>query len=74
MRNQALLRGIEFRMDVEPTAFENGEGDIELFGSVLSRFLSQYVTINSFVKLTIQETGTGKQYTWPPHVGKISPV
>jgi len=74
LRNQALVRGIEFRMDVEPANFENGEGDIELFGLVLSRFLSQYVTINSFVSLAINETETGKQHTWPPNIGKISPV
>ncbi len=74
LRNQALIRGIEFRMEIEAANFENGEGDIELFGLVLSRFLSQYVTINSFVILSIKETGTGKQYTWPPNIGKISPV
>jgi type VI secretion system protein ImpG len=73
-RNQAVIRGIEFRLDIDPANFENGEGDIELFGSVLSRFLSQYVTINSFVILTMNETGTGRQTTWPPDIGKILPI
>jgi type VI secretion system protein ImpG len=74
LRHQALIRGIEFKMDIDETQFENGEGDIELFGTVLSRFLSQYVTINSFVMLTMVEKGTNKQYTWQPKSGKILPV
>jgi|GEM_PF-388423 len=74
LRNQGLIRGIEFKIDIDETQFENGEGDIHLFGMVVSRFLSQYVTINSFVILTIIEKGTNKQYTWKPKLGKISPV
>jgi type VI secretion system protein ImpG len=74
LKDQALIRGIEFKMDIDPALFENGEGDIEMFGAVLSRFLSQYVTINSFVVLTMTELGTNRQYTWQPRLGRISPV
>jgi type VI secretion system protein ImpG len=74
LQNQALIRGIEFKMDIDETQFENGEGDIELFGMILSRFLSQYVTINSFVILTMTENGTKKQHIWKPELGKILPV
>ncbi len=74
LRDQGLMRGIEFKMEIDENLFENGEGDIELFGSVLSRFLSQYVTINSSVILTLVETGTKKLHTWPPKLGQILPV
>ena len=74
MRSQGLIRGIEFKIEVDETQFENGEGDIHLFGMVLRQFLSQYVTINSFVILTIIEIGTNKQHTWLPNLGKILPV
>jgi type VI secretion system protein ImpG len=74
MQDKGLIRGIEFKIEVDETQFENGEGDIRLFGTVLSRFLSQYVTINSFVILTIIEAETKKQHTWTPKIGKISPV
>ena len=73
-RNRGLVRGIEFKIEIDGQQFEHGEGDIHLFGLVLSRFLSQYVTINSFVILTIIEIGTNKRYTWQPNLGKILPV
>jgi type VI secretion system protein ImpG len=74
IQDKGLIRGIEFKIEVDENQFENGEGDIHLFGTVLSRFLSQYVTINSFVILTIIETETKKQHTWTPKLGKIPPV
>ena len=74
IQDKGLIRGIEFKIEVDENQFENGEGDIHLFGTVLSRFLSQYVTINSFVILTIIETETKKQHTWTPKLGKILPV
>jgi type VI secretion system protein ImpG len=72
--NQSLIRGIEFKIEIDPDEFENGEGDIYLFGSILNRFLAQYITLNSYVYLTIVETGTNKTYTWKPQLGKILPV
>ncbi len=74
LREQGLIRGIEFKMEIDESQFENGAGDIHLFGLILSRFLAQYVTINSFVILTIKETGTNLKYTWQPKLGKILPV
>jgi type VI secretion system protein ImpG len=74
LHDRGLVRGIEFKMEVDENLFENGEGDIELFGLVLSRFLSQYVTINSSVILTLVETGTKKIHSWPPKLGQILPV
>ena len=74
IHNQSLIRGIEFKIEIDPDEFENGEGDIYLFGSILNRFLSQYITLNSFVYLTIIESGTNRKYTWKPLLGKILPV
>ncbi|RMH96335.1 MAG: type VI secretion system baseplate subunit TssF [Calditrichaeota bacterium] len=73
-RNRGLIRGIEFRIDIDGQHFENGEGEIHLFGLVLSRFLAQYVTLNSFVMLTMTEIETKREYTWLPIPGNILPV
>ncbi|RPI73334.1 MAG: hypothetical protein EHM47_06300, partial [Ignavibacteriales bacterium] len=70
----SLIRGIEFHIEVDPKEFEQGEGDINLMGMVLNSFLSQYVTLNSYVLLKITEIGTGKEYTWKPILGEIQPV
>lgn len=74
MYKQALIRGVEFHIEVDPKEFEQGEGDIYLMGLVLNNFLSQYVTINSYVILKITESGTGRQYTWEPKIGEIFQV
>jgi type VI secretion system protein ImpG len=73
-KNQSIIRGIEFHIEVDPKEFEQGEGDINLLGFVLNNFLSHYVTLNSFVFLKITEIGTGKNYTWEPLIGEILPV
>jgi len=72
--NQGVVRGIEFHIEIDPKEFENGEGDIYLFGMVLNAFLSQYVTLNSFVFLKITEIGTEKHYTWDPLIGRLTTV
>jgi len=72
--NQSLVRGIEFHVEVDSKEFENDEGEINLLGMVLNSFLSQYVTINSYVFLKISETGTSTSYTWNPAIGEILPV
>jgi type VI secretion system protein ImpG len=74
IQDKGLIRGIDFRIEVDEAQFENGDGDIHLFGTILSRFLSQYATINSYVILTIIEAGTNKEHTWQPKIGKIFPV
>ena len=71
IKDRSIIRGIEFHIEVDPREFEHGEGDINLFGSILNKFLSQYVTINSFIQLKITESGTSKEYQWEPILGKI---
>ena len=72
--DQSIIRGIEFHIEVDPREFEHGEGDIYLMGTVLKNFLSQYVTINTYIILIISELGTGKQYSWQPKAGEILPI
>jgi len=72
IKNRSIIRGIEFHITIDPNEFEHGRGDIYLFGLVLNKFLSQYVTINSFIQLKITESGTNKEYIWEPIIGKIS--
>ena len=67
-----FIKGIEFKIEVDPKDYEHGEGEIHLFGLVLNFFLSQYVTLNSYVILKIIELGTGREYTWTPLSGKIN--
>jgi len=74
IKNRSIIRGIEFHLVVDPKEFEHGEGDINLFGSILNKFLSQYVTINSFIQLKITESGTSKEYLWEPILGEIPPL
>ncbi len=69
--NQSLIRGIEFHIEVDPKEYEQGEGEIHLMGTVINSFLSQYVTINSYIFLKITETGTGKEYSWQPITGEM---
>ena len=73
-RNQQFIRGIEFKIEIDLHGFLNGIGDIHLLGLILSRFLSQYVTVNSSVILIIIEKGTNEEYIWKPIAGKILPV
>ena len=73
-RNRALIRGIEFGIDIDARHFENGEGDVHLFGLVLSRFLAQYVTINSSVILKFVDTKTNREYAWDANPGQILPI
>ena len=73
-RNRSLVRGIEFKIDIDVSKFENGLGDVHLFGLVLSQFLSQYVTINSHIILKMIDKESKEEYTWQPDPGKILPV
>lgn len=74
IKNRSIIRGIEFNITIDPNEFEHGAGDIYLFGLILNKFLSQYVTVNSFIQLRITESGTNKEYLWEPIIGKILPL
>lgn len=65
MDNGAVLRGSEVTIEVEDGHFAD-EGDLCLFGLVMSHFFSMYATINSFAHLVIITTPSEKRYEWTP--------
>lgn len=64
----AALRGVEVTVEVEHGHFAD-EGDLCLFGHVMSVFLKRYVTLNAFVRFTLELLPTRRTYTWPPSPG-----
>jgi type VI secretion system protein ImpG len=56
-------RGLKVRLEFDETPFS--ESGVFLFGSVLDRFLSRYVTMNSFVQTELATKQRGRIYTWP---------
>ncbi|MBN4054945.1 type VI secretion system baseplate subunit TssF [Acidimicrobium ferrooxidans] len=65
------IRGFRIRIKVLEDNF-GSPGGLYLFGSLLSEFLSQYVTLNAFSQLVIEGTKTGEIYTWPARIGHLS--
>ncbi len=64
----AVLRGAEVTVEVEEGYFAD-EGDLCLFGLVMSRFFSAYATINSFVHLTVITVPSEQRYEWTSERG-----
>jgi type VI secretion system protein ImpG len=46
------------------------EGEMYLFGSVLSEFFSLYSTVNSFHVLEVRGEQRGEVYRWPIKIGR----
>ncbi|MCA8913220.1 MAG: type VI secretion system baseplate subunit TssF [Planctomycetes bacterium] len=69
-----LLQGTPIRgLDVELTLDEElvgGEGETFFFGSVLNEFFAQYVSLNSFSRLTVKGAKRGEVFEWPARIGK----
>ncbi|HKS15677.1 MAG TPA: type VI secretion system baseplate subunit TssF, partial [Planctomycetota bacterium] len=61
-------RGIAVEIELSEDGF-SGEGDLYMFGSLLNEFISLYVSLNSFSKLTVRGAKFGEVYTWPPKAG-----
>lgn len=64
----AIRRGVEVTIEVTDGQFAD-DGDLALFGLVMSEFLSLYATINAFVHLAIETLPSGKRLTWTPDRG-----
>ena len=62
-------RGLESVMTVDQTAFLC-EGEVYLFGTVLSKFFSLYSSINSFHLLKIHNLSNNENYLWKMEPGK----
>ncbi|MFP4242377.1 MAG: type VI secretion system baseplate subunit TssF [Chitinispirillaceae bacterium] len=59
----SVIRGIRFTVALEEQAFKD-VNDVHLFGSVLSCFLTHYVTLNSFCELRLVLKPSGKTLEW----------
>ncbi len=62
-----LLRGNKIEIKVDGAGFASN-GDLYLFGELLSKIFMQFCDINSFVELTINNENTGEQLTWQPNL------
>lgn len=69
----AVRRGAEVKIQIEDGT-SGDDGELCLFGLVLSTLLSQYATINSFVHLEIESVPSGKRFSWTPDRGHRPPV
>jgi len=67
----AFARGLEIEVTCDETAFE-GSG-VFLLGSVLQRFFSKYVSINSFTETVLRTIQRGEVMRWPARSG-LRPV
>ena len=65
----SILRGVEVQIEIQRGHFAD-EGDLCLFGEVLSRFFSLYATLNSFVHVRLEVTPSGRTYHWRPNQGQ----
>jgi type VI secretion system protein ImpG len=67
-----LMRGVEITVTLDAGRFA-GEGDLELFGSMLNRFLGLYAAVNLYTKLVIVTQPTGRRIEWPETKGEGAP-
>lgn len=63
------VRGLKTVLSVDGSMFLC-EGELYLFGTVLSHFFSLYPSINSFHQLEIINTANNEHYQWPIRNGK----
>ena len=64
----AVLRGTAVTIEVQDGHFAD-EGDVCLFGLIMSEFFSAYATLNSFVHLTVITKPSEQTYRWEPLKG-----
>lgn len=62
------VRGIEVSLTLDEDLL-GGEGELFFFASVLDRFFSQYVSLNSFSRLTVTGAKLAEVYSWPARIG-----
>jgi len=64
----AIVRGVELHIRIERSGFRH-DGEVLLFGEVLSRIFRHYATINSFVHLVVEVVPSGLTFRWQPPAG-----
>ncbi|MEO6527593.1 MAG: type VI secretion system baseplate subunit TssF [Gemmatimonadaceae bacterium] len=68
VHRRACIRGSETELEIGEEHFSD-EGDVCLFGLVLSHVLRAYTTINSFAHLAIVQVPSRSRYVWNAHRG-----
>lgn len=63
------MRGSQTTLCVDPAAF-SGEGDLQVFGSVLSHFMALYASNQSFHLLHMVNIARDSEFTWPVQTGQ----
>lgn len=63
------VRGMRTTLHIDPEGFEC-EGELQLFGSVLSHFMALYANGNSFHQLQIINTANSSAQLWPARTGR----
>jgi type VI secretion system protein ImpG len=67
-----LMRGVEITVTLDSGRFA-GDGDLDLFGAMLSRFLGLYATLNLYTRLVIVAQPAGRRIEWPETKGEGAP-
>ncbi|MFM2480445.1 type VI secretion system baseplate subunit TssF [Celerinatantimonas sp. YJH-8] len=63
------IRGLRSEITLSQKSF-GSEGELYLFGTVLSRFFSLYASINSFHELVVINADNRERYSWGTQVGQ----
>ncbi|MGV7963432.1 type VI secretion system baseplate subunit TssF [Photorhabdus tasmaniensis] len=63
------VRGSESTLYIRQQAFSS-EGELYMFGTILSRFLALYASINSFHMLKVINLDNQECYQWPVQIGQ----
>lgn len=63
------VRGMRTTLHIDPAGFEC-EGEVQLFGNVLSHFMTLYANSNSFHQLQIINTANATRQLWPARTGR----
>jgi len=63
-----IMRGRNIKINMNKDHFA-GSGDLFLFGEILDHFLGSYASLNTFTRLTVEETREGGSYRWPARIG-----
>ncbi|WP_025821237.1 type VI secretion system baseplate subunit TssF [Shewanella marina] len=63
------VRGLSSRITLAQSSFSS-EGELYLFGTILSRFFALYAGINSFHELIVINSDNQETYTWGIQIGQ----
>jgi len=63
------VRGLRTTLHIDPAGFEC-EGEVQLFGNVLSHFMALYASSNAFHQLQIINTANATHQLWPARTGR----